>query len=383
VSVLTDVSDAYSAPVERTGLKSARHIGLIGDIHGDVGALLTIAKTMGEREVTVLLALGDVGVPWPGENWSNRLSKIAKRLAALDQIFYFVDGNHDDHNLLQTFQTGADGARELRPNIFHLPRGYRTVLASGKSFAALGGANSIDFAHRKENVSWWPQEAIDDVDLQVLGTTHADIMVGHDAPLNVSTLDIQLARTDQRWSHRGLTYARQGRRTFHKGFLQASPSLYLGGHYHLPVDEVVGYFDGTRGFASRVVLLDMVQGEGWSSAILDTRTLQLEFFTTAGVPVPPSPAQVTELSVEMTGRWLVESDGSWHRFNLDDLTVERVPRPGAARLAAIDRVCRIRTLDAVRIGEPGRWSLLSESVPDYVWHVSSVIQHILPLSPGV
>jgi predicted phosphodiesterase len=362
-------------------LNSATHIGLIGDIHGDVGALLTIAKTLRDHDVTVLLALGDVGVPWPGENWSNRLSKIAKRLAAQSQILYFVDGNHDDHRLLGAFDTRSDGARELRANIIHLPRGYRTVLASGKTLAALGGANSIDFEHREENVTWWPQEAIGDTDLEVLGNSHADILVGHDAPLDVPVLDRVLSRTEQRWSHCGLTYARQGRRTFHKGFLQVTPRLYLGGHYHLAVDETVGYFSETSGFATRVVLLDMVQGDGASSAILDVDTLKLEFFTTAGRALIPSAPQVTQLSLDMNGRWLVHTLTSWHRFDLDNGTVVRLPRPGATRLTAVDRVCQIRTLDAALIGKPGRWSLYSESVPDYVWHMSSVIRHIVPLPP--
>ncbi|MGY4856861.1 metallophosphoesterase family protein [Cryobacterium sp. AP23] len=367
------------APHRHT-LEAAPRIGLIGDLHGDIGALLTIADNLREREIDVLLALGDVGVPWPGENSSNRLSKVSKRLASRSQTLYFVDGNHDDHRLLRIFQTGSEGPRELRPNIFHLPRGYRTVLGSGMSLAALGGANSIDVEHREEDVSWWPQESITDDDLEALGQEHADILVGHDAPLDVSTLDAMLADTDQNWSSQGLEYARRGRQQFHTGFLQVTPRLYLGGHYHLPVDETVGYFDGRRGFAARVVLLDMVQSEKASSAILDTASLNLEFFTTGGRTVPGIASQATELTVGMGGRWMVHTLGSRHVFDLDRLTVERLPGPYSKGLSS-DGIHQIRSLDTVQIGSPGRWTMHGDALVEYYWHVSSVIRHIQHLPP--
>jgi len=362
-----------------TALEMAQRIGLIGDLHGDVGALLTISQSMKERDIDVLLALGDVGVPWPGENWSNRLSKISKRLASRSQILYFVEGNHDDHRLLRIFQTGSDGPAELRSNIFHLPRGYRTVLASGKTLAALGGANSIDFEHRVQDVSWWPQESITDDDLEVLGFTHADVLVGHDAPLDVPSLDTVLAGTDRYWSKTGLAYARQGRQMFHRGFLQVSPELYLGGHYHLPVDETVGYFNGRRGFATRVVLLDMVQGHTASNAILDTESLVMEFFTTGGKTVPQPAGQVTDLKMELGGRWMIHTLGSRHLFDLDKLTVERLPGSGAEPLES-DRVHSLRSIVSARIGEPGRWTMRGDDLVEYYWHVSSIIRHIERLS---
>lgn len=52
---------------ESIPLTSANRIGLIGDLHGDVGALLTIARSMHENDVHILLALGDVGLLWPGK----------------------------------------------------------------------------------------------------------------------------------------------------------------------------------------------------------------------------------------------------------------------------------------------------------------------------
>jgi hypothetical protein len=76
------------------------------------------------------------------------LPRMSKRLHAKGQTLYFVDGNHEDFTALYKFPISADGLRWVRPNIVHLPRGYRTTLVSGRTLAALGGANSVDFALR-------------------------------------------------------------------------------------------------------------------------------------------------------------------------------------------------------------------------------------------
>lgn len=264
-------------------LQTTTRIGLVGDVHGDLGALLTISQSMRDQGVSVLLALGDLGLVWGGENWSNRLSRLSKRLGARQQVLYWVDGNHDDHRRLSTFSIGDDGLRELRTNIIHLPRGYRTTLASGRSLLALGGANSIDYENRVEGVTWWPEEAISDADVEAVGREHADIVVGHDAPLELPALDRVLADNAAQWTVEGLEYAERGRQQFHRAFLRASPVLYVGGHYHQPVDEILEYGSADEAFTSRVVLLDQVQDANRAScAILEVSSLHLSFFNRAG-----------------------------------------------------------------------------------------------------
>jgi Calcineurin-like phosphoesterase len=371
---MTDRTSPRAPDDGPTKLSQAARIGLIGDLHGDIGALLTIAQAMHERDVNVLLALGDLGLLWPAGNWSNQLTKVSGRLGSRRQVLFWVDGNHEDHTRLATFPIGMDGTRRIRANVIHLPRGYRTTLAPGRTLAALGGANSIDLEHRVEG-SWWPTEAITDADLEALGTEHADILVGHDAPLDVPSLDQALARTDQHWSSGALTYARDGRQMFHRGFIHVSPELYVGGHYHQPIDETVGYFNGVHGFPTRVVLLDMVQGEGPSAAILDVATLALQFLTSEGKPVPASAPQVTQLTLATGGRWMLHTLGSRHLVDLDNRTVERLPGPNAARTTS-DGVHDLRTLDDVRLGKPGRWTMHGNDTIDFFWHVSSVIRHV-------
>jgi predicted phosphodiesterase len=268
-------------------LQTTARTGLIGDVHGDLGALLTISQAMRGRGVDVLLVLGDLGLVWGGGNWSNRLSRLSKRLEARKQVLYWVDGNHDDHRRLKTFAVSDDGLRRLRDNIIHMPRGYRTVLTTGTTLLAVGGANSVDYESRVEGLTWWPEEAIAEADLEAVGREHADIMVGHDAPLDLPSLDTVLAANVAQWSRKGLKYAARGRKQFHEAFLRSSPDLYLGGHYHQPVDDRVEYGSGRQRFHSHVVLLDQVQDASRAScAILSVGSMDLEFLDRAGKLIP-------------------------------------------------------------------------------------------------
>ncbi|TFC28304.1 hypothetical protein E3O53_12535 [Cryobacterium sp. TMT2-18-3] len=70
---------------------------------------------------------------------------------------------------------------------------------------------------------------------------------------------------------------------FNRGFLQVQPRLYLGGHYHRHVDELVTYMIGDAEFQTRIVILDQGgSASATSQAILDVRTLEMEFITRDG-----------------------------------------------------------------------------------------------------
>lgn len=264
-------------------LSTAGLVGVLGDTHGDMEHLLIVSHTMWSRGVSVLLVLGDFGFVWPGYNWDNALDKLSRRLAKKNQTLFWLDGNHEDFRTLYAkFPVSDDGLRRLRPNIIHLPRGYRTRLASGKTLAVLGGANSVDFGDRAEGSSWWAEELITEADLEALGTAHADVLVGHDAPRGVPSLDAWLEATNHFWPDDGVTYSNAGRRMLHRGFLQVRPDLYLGGHYHRHVDDTVQFDTGVQSFTSRVVILDMNgSSSAISQAILDVHSLELQFFARA------------------------------------------------------------------------------------------------------
>lgn len=264
-----------------------KRIGFLGDAHGDLGFVLDVSRRMRELGVFLLVVLGDFGFIWPKANWERDLDKLGRRFAERRQVLMFVDGNHENFDNLAEFAIREDGLRWVRPNIAHIPRGYRAKLRSGRTLAALGGANSIDFEHRREGSNFWKAESITDADLQRLGCSPADVLIGHDAPVPLPSLDAHLVSTEEFWSRDGLTYSRAGREQLTRAFVQVRPALYLGGHMHRYVDETVSYGGAVNGFQTRVILLDRNRSPiEQCAAILNVDSLDVVTLRAGDAPAP-------------------------------------------------------------------------------------------------
>ena len=254
-------------------LESADRIGLIGELNGNTHAALSVSREMNVRGISWLLQAGDFGFLNQRLELSS-LRWLAETLCERKQTLLFVDGNHENFDELNQIPVSGDGVRWITPEIGHLPRGFRTPLAAGRVLAALGGANSLD--------AWrgcWEGESITEEDLSALGDEKADVLIGHDAPLHLPSLDKFLADTKYRWPTSGREYAASGRRVFHEGFMKVRPLLYVGAQYHRFVDQTVRYAGEGPVFETRVILLDdaSVQGSR-SQAILHIDSLEIEHF---------------------------------------------------------------------------------------------------------
>ena len=263
-------------PASTATLEAADRIGILGDLHGDLEHLVVVSRTMEARGIHVLLQLGDFGFIWPGTNWGHALDRIENRLRKAGQVLYFVDGNHEDFATLSTFPTSADGLRHVRPSIIHIPRGWRTTLAHARTFAALGGASSIDRGLREHGVSWWPEESITEADLERLGTEPVDILVGHDAPAPWPKLDSRLGRTPSWWSEDDQRYADGGRQMLTRAFNALHPKLFFGGHFHLYLADSLAF---PAGFTTTMVTLDMNgSNRAFSQGILNLSAFEFDAF---------------------------------------------------------------------------------------------------------
>jgi hypothetical protein len=358
-------------------LRVARKLGLIGDLHGDQTHFYTVAQTMWARGISVLICLGDWSMVWPGEPWNKTLDRMSRRLAAKGQTIYVVEGNHDWIPRLHQFAQDDDGLRRLRFNVILFPRGYRTTLAPlneatpGLTLAVLPGANSVDREYRTEGSDWWPDEAINDEDLAVLGSERADILLGHEAPLGVQEIEDEIEKNADGWSESARAYAAEGRRQFHRGFLAVRPRLSLGGHWHRHVDTILEFNDDTQRFSCRVVILDMNGADTLGQAILDTATLHLEFFTR-------SDSKVERLTMRDQGRWVVHTAGAALVFDLDARTVERRPRPGARQSPRGDRPLPLVGIRILHVGAVAIYTVdpLDEHVPYQDRFSSAVVDTI-------
>ena len=129
-----------------------------GDTHRkDLGGLYRFCEEHPAltKEDRIIVA-GDFGGVWS----SDTLEQDLDAFSALPATVLFVDGNHENFDLLESYpveQWMGGKVHKIRADIIHLMRG-QVFLLEGKTIFTFGGATSIDRAFRTENVSWWKQE---------------------------------------------------------------------------------------------------------------------------------------------------------------------------------------------------------------------------------
>lgn len=140
-----------------------------------------------------LIITGDFGGVWRNDReeayWRGWLDK--KPFTTL-----FIDGNHENFNLLSTFETVdfcGGKAHKISKSIFHLMRGQVYEIDNKKLFT-FGGASSHDKAHRTEGVSWWKEElpSKSELDTAILNLKKCnnaiDYIITHCAPTSIQQL---------------------------------------------------------------------------------------------------------------------------------------------------------------------------------------------------
>lgn len=135
-----------------------------------------------------LIIAGDCGL-----YWTEAASEIRERmwLDAQPWTTLFVDGNHENHELLRRLpvEEWHGGKTSLLPGtgIRWLRRGQVFDL-SGTSVFALGGAWSIDAQFRMPGEDWWPEELPDAEELREAEAAldahgwKIDHIITHDCP---------------------------------------------------------------------------------------------------------------------------------------------------------------------------------------------------------
>jgi hypothetical protein len=69
--------------------------------------------------------------------WGRFLDGVERAAATAGISVWFIDGNHENFNLLYSLPLDADGQRPVRDHITHLPRGYRWTWAGRTMLACL------------------------------------------------------------------------------------------------------------------------------------------------------------------------------------------------------------------------------------------------------
>ena len=135
-----------------------------------------------------------------GGVWNNDREELYWRKWLDNKNFttLFVDGNHENFNLLNEFEVVdfcGGKAHKISNSIYHLMRGQIYEI-DRKNIFSFGGASSHDKAFRKKDISWWEEELPSEAELEFARKKlekvnwQVDYVITHCAPTSVQlTID--------------------------------------------------------------------------------------------------------------------------------------------------------------------------------------------------
>lgn len=220
-----------------------------GDTHGDTPWLTMLIERARNQHCQWIVQLGDFGYWSHTRKGASFLKTIGEALISHDIKLVWIDGNHENHQLLRRRYFNPDhvdpefGFYTMLPNLFHAPRGHSWTW-DGVRFLACGGAYSIDRDPKPEwgwggrlspaqaaqigdpaAASWWQEEMVEDRDVERCAEAgEVDVLLTHDVAAGVDIPDLRgkaefLMTNLNRERLRRVTEACQ-------------PSHILHGHYH-------------------------------------------------------------------------------------------------------------------------------------------------------
>ena len=207
---------------------------LAGDTHGDLGHVNSLFFHAQRTGCERIIQLGDFGYGWKFrdikggirvDEFSWKTSKMAQRYG-ID--IEWIDGNHENFERLYEIPVGEDGRREILPGVYHLPRGYRFEI-EGVTFLCCGGAISVDYRRRSPYISWWPQEAITEADIDACEGPAVRVLLTHDMPVDSEVFDHHVSR---QWPEDAVRRSVNNRLALATIADSAQPDIWFHGHIH-------------------------------------------------------------------------------------------------------------------------------------------------------
>ena len=165
---------------------------ITGDTHGTVDwEKLNTRKLPDQKHMDpdrdYLIVAGDFAGVWDGADYD---AYILKNYNKRNFTTLFVDGNHENHDLLDKYpveEWHGGKVHKISGRVIHLMRG-QVFEIDGMKFFTMGGAESTDKHLRDEGESWWAREMPSDEEyeeaLRNLERVNfeVDIVITHCAP---------------------------------------------------------------------------------------------------------------------------------------------------------------------------------------------------------
>lgn len=139
-------------------------IYITGDIHGDFSRFKDPKlRKLGANDA--LIICGDFGFIWNG---SKKENKLLKKIGKRKYNVLFVEGTHENYDLLEEYETSewcGGKTRLICGNLRQLMRGQVYDIA-GKKVFTFGGGQTDDISDVEEGVNWWKREMPDDSEFE-------------------------------------------------------------------------------------------------------------------------------------------------------------------------------------------------------------------------
>jgi len=224
-----------SAVAEEFDMPEPTKVMVAGDWHCNHRWSIQALKTARLAGCDAIIHLGDFGY-WPrdpyGPGYYKNIVRYLRDVCEGRIILYWIDGNHEDHMVLNGNPTIGNEV------IRHLPRGHRWRWWD-KTWMAVGGGVSVNKQWLKEGVDWFSEEQLTMAQFEhCLRPGDVDVVVAHDTPSEVAIPGIHAQsklgeltvtewpreRIDASWEHRAIMseIAKDKR-----------PGFWFHGHYHV------------------------------------------------------------------------------------------------------------------------------------------------------
>jgi hypothetical protein len=203
---------------------------VLGDIHGFWKILDRLAEHLGPDDTVV--QVGDFGVnsEFDTKEYTDDIFEN------VNYKLIFIDGNHEHFPTIGRWH--KDQLTEISPNVFYAPRGLVMEL-HGNLVGFLGGAESVDKAWRTPGHDWFPEESVqqDDVDLliQNVDGRQLDILFTHSPPQFINAANFPPLR-EQDWGL-PLGWIDESAWKVSKAYWALKPKKVYCGHMHKVVNH--------------------------------------------------------------------------------------------------------------------------------------------------
>ena len=131
-------------------------IYITGDIHADFTRFRSPALRKLKKN-DALIICGDFGFIWDG---SLKEKKLLKKIGKLPYNVLFVEGSHENYDLLEQYEITewcGGKTRQISGRLRQLMRGQVFTIAE-KTVFAFGGGQTDDIYELEEGSNWWERE---------------------------------------------------------------------------------------------------------------------------------------------------------------------------------------------------------------------------------